>query len=67
MQKWVFHKILNGGNVFQTDISSPNGNFVELAQGLSDRSGGPPLPLITIGQVPISHPLILTLLGQIET
>ena len=29
MLKRVFHKILNGGKFFQTDISSPNGNFVE--------------------------------------
>ena len=28
-EKRVFHKIHNGGNFFQTDISSPNGNFVE--------------------------------------
>ena len=27
--KRVFHKILNGGIFFETDISSPNGNFVE--------------------------------------
>ena len=28
-QKRVVHKILNGGKVFQTEIRSPNGNFVE--------------------------------------
>ena len=33
----------------------------------SEKSTGPPLPRNTVGQLPISQPVILTLLGQNET